>query len=319
MGFDIPMKTKGACDLMAMAQGGNMGAPAPQPRMQQPQMQAQNNFGQQQFNFNQPQQGGWNQPQQNQQGWNNQNNGFNQQAQPQQSWNQPQQQAQMQQPQQSWNQPQQNYSQQPAPQATQQAFTPKQRPQGGGVQLKKGQKVALAAAGQTLSTVQVCLGWDIKNQACDLDASAFMLDSSNRVIGDDWFVFYGQTNSPDGSVVHSGDSDGGAMGDDEIITIKLNQVNPQVQKIAFVVTINEALERGLNFSMVANAYVRVVDKATGKELNRFMLTDYYANVTSMVVGELYRHNGQWKFNAVGDGVAKDLAGLCGMYGVNVAD
>lgn len=326
MGFDIPMKTKGACDLMAMAQGG-MGASAPmqQPQMQpQQQMQAQNNFGQQQPNFNQPQQGGWNQPQQQpqqnwnnqpqqQQTWGNQNNGFNQQAQPQQSWNQPQQQAQ---PQQNWNnQPQQNYSQQPA----QQNLAPKQRPQGGGVQLKKGQKVALAAAGQTLSTVQVCLGWDIKNQACDLDASAFMLDSSNRVVGDDWFVFYGQTSSPDGSVVHSGDSDGSIMGDDEIITIKLNQVNPQVQKIAFVVTINEALEQGLNFSMVANAYARVVDKATGKELNRFMLTDYYANVTSMVVGELYRHNGQWKFNAVGDGVAKDLAGLCAMYGVNVAD
>ena len=71
--------------------------------------------------------------------------------------------------------------------------------------------------------------------------------------------------------------------------------------------------------MVANAYVRVVDKTTGQELNKFILTDYYANVTSMVVGELYRHNGVWKFNAVGDGVAKDLAGLCAMYGVNVAD
>ena len=91
-----------------------------------------------------------------------------------------------------------------------------------------------------------------------------------------------------------------------------------VKKITFVVTINEALEQGLNFSMVANAYVRVVDKTTGQELNRFQLTDYYANVTAMVVGEVYNHNGQWKFNAVGDGVAKDLAGLCGMYGVNVA-
>ena len=109
------------------------------------------------------------------------------------------------------------------------------------------------------------------------------------------------------------------MGDDEIIDINLQTINPNVKKITFVVTINEALERGLNFSMVANAYVRVVDKTTGQELNRFQLTDYYANVTSMVVGEVYNHNGQWKFNAVGDGVAKDLAGLCAMYGVNVAD
>ena len=202
----------------------------------------------------------------------------------------------------------------------QQPMQTKQRPVGNGVHLKKGQKFALAGAGGAqLSNIQVCLGWDIKNQACDLDASAFMLDANNKVVGDDWFVFYGQTSSPDGSVVHSGDSDGGQMGDDEIITVNLNGVNQSVQKITFVVTINEALDKGLNFSMVANAYVRVVDKNNGNEIARFELTDYYANVTSMVVGELYRHNGAWKFNAVGDGVAKDLYGLCTMYGVNIAD
>jgi len=214
----------------------------------------------------------------------------------------------MQQP--NMGQQMQNFNQQP---------TPKQRPQGNGVHLKKGQKVALGAPGQVLQQIQVCLGWDVTDGRCDLDASAFMLGSDNKVIGDDWFVFYGQINSPDGSVIHSGDSLGDAVGDDEIITVNLPQVNPQVQKITFVVTINEALEQGLNFSMVQNAYVRVVDKITGQELNKFILTDYYSNVTSMVVGEIYKHNGAWKFNAVGDGVAKDLAGLCAMYGVNVAD
>ena len=209
-------------------------------------------------------------------------------------------------------QPQQSYNNQPQVQ--------RQRPQGNGVHLKKGQKVALAGAnGGQLSSIKVCLGWDVINQACDLDASAFMLGADGRVPGDDWFVFYGQTTSPDGSIQHSGDSQGENTGDDETISINLNGVNTNIQKIAFVVTINEALERGLNFSMVANAYVRVVDGTTGQELNRFQLTDYYANVTSMVVGEVYRHNGAWKFNAVGDGVAKDLAGLCAMYGVNVAD
>lgn len=230
------------------------------------------------------------------------------------------------QPQQAYNpQPMQEqpiYNQQPMP--TQQAYTqqpmqPKQRPAGNGVHLKKGQKFALTPAGGQLGVIQVCLGWDVMNGACDLDASAFMLDGSSRVVGDDWFVFYGQTNSPDGSVTHSGDSNGQGVGDDEIITIDTQRVNPSVQKITFVVTINEALERGLNFSMVQNAYVRVVDRNTGNELAKFQLTDYYANVTSMVVGEIYRHNGTWKFNAIGDGVAKDLAGLCAMYGVNVAD
>ena len=109
------------------------------------------------------------------------------------------------------------------------------------------------------------------------------------------------------------------VGDDEIIDINLQTINPNTSKIVFVVTINEALERGLNFSMVTNAYVRVVDTATNTELVKFTLSDYYATVTSMVVGEVYNHNGAWKFNAVGDGVAKDLAGLCAMYGVNVAD
>lgn len=196
----------------------------------------------------------------------------------------------------------------------------RQRPAGTGVKLKKGQKVSLSQMNPNLSEIQVCLGWDILNQACDLDASAFMLGANNKVIGDDWFVFYGQPNSPDGSVVHSGDStNGAAVGDDEIITVNLNRLNPNVQKIAFVVTINEALERHLNFSMVQNAYVRVVDKSTGKELVKFMLTEYFASVTSMVVGEVYNKGGQWRFNPVGNGFAEDLAGLCGVYGVNVAD
>lgn len=204
-------------------------------------------------------------------------------------------------------------------QQPQMQYQPKQRPQGNGVHLKKGQKVNLAQNGEVLSNIQVCLGWDLKNQACDLDASAFMLGANGKVLGDDWFVFYGQTVSPDGSIQHSGDSQGEGFGDDEIISINLQGVNPNCKKIVFVVTIDEALTKGLNFSMVSNAYVRVVNKMNNQELVRFTLTDYYANVTSMVVGEVYNYNGAWKFNAVGDGVARDLAGLCEMYGVNVVD
>ena len=196
------------------------------------------------------------------------------------------------------------------------------------VSLKKGGKVSLSKAAldagvTNLKKIIVGLGWDVNRydggSDFDLDASAFMLDQNNRIIGDDWFVFYGQLNSPDGSIKHSGDSKGEGDGDDEIIDINLSMVNPNVQKIAFVVTIDEALTRGLNFSMVANAYVRIIDAITNQEIARFNLTDYYSNVTAMVVGELYRYNGIWKFNSVGDGVAKDLAGLCEMYGVQVAD
>lgn len=288
MNFDIDMNASGATSLGGMVSGG-LGAVPTQP---------------QQFN-QQPQQQQWQpQPQQ----W---------QPQSQQQFNQstPQQ---FSQPQQQFNQPQQSFQQPQPQQFNQQPLQPKVRPQGNGVILKKGQKFTLAGAGSSLNTIKVCLGWDVINQACDLDVSAFMLDANNRVIGDDWFVFYGQTTSPDGSVQHSGDSQGAGAGDDEVITINLNSVNANVQKIAFVITIDEALQKGLNFSMVANAYVRVVDASNNNEISRFSLTDYYSNVTSMVVGEVYRRNGEWKFNAVGDGKAADLAGLCQMYGVNVA-
>ena len=114
-----------------------------------------------------------------------------------------------------------------------------------------------------------------------------------------------------------GSSNGAGAGDDEVIQLQLSRVNPQVQKIAFVITINEALQRGHNFGGVQNAYVRVTDKSTGKEMIRFNLTDCYKEVTSMTVGELYRKDGTWRFNAVGQGLNTDLAGLCGFYGVNI--
>lgn len=207
----------------------------------------------------------------------------------------------------------------PAPAPAPAAAPARPMPGGGGVRLKKGQKVALAQGDTPLSEIRVCLGWTVGNVACDLDASAFMLDASGKVVGDDWFVFYGQLNSPDQSISHSGDSDGAGDGDDEVVTIRLNMIDSRVKRVVFVITINEALEKHLNFSMVAKAYVRVVNSTTGQELVNFTLTDYYTNVTSMVVGEVYNHNGVWKFNAVGDGVAKDLAGLCAMYGVNIID
>lgn len=205
-------------------------------------------------------------------------------------------------------------------QMPQQQAPPKVRPAATGVILKKGQKVNLTPNGEVLTNIRIALGWDLVNIACDLDTSAFMLGADNKVIGDDWFVFYGQLTSPDGAVVHHGDSDGTATvgGDDESVDIDLRRLNTSVKKIVFVVTINEALKNGHNFSMVKDAYVRAINMQNNKELVRFNLTDYYSNVCSMVVGELYNHNGQWKFNAVGNGLAQDLAGLCATYGVNVA-
>lgn len=295
MSFDIPMKTTGALDFSTLA-GGNTPAPTQQNMQGMQNMQNMQGAGLGNQGYTQPSmnQNMGNMGNMGGQAVNQQFNAGNNMGGYTQNMG---------------NQQVQNFQQPVA----------KKRPAvGKGVILKKGQKVALSNNGTTLKNIRVCLGWDVLNQDVDLDASAFMLGADNRIIGDDWFVFYGQPQSPDGSVNHSGDSQGQGEGDDEIISIALDRVNQSVNKITFVVTIDEALERGFNFSMVSNAYVRVVNADTNVEIARFTLSEYYNNVTSMVVGELYKHNGQWKFNPVGDGVAKDLAGLCEMYGVNVA-
>ena len=251
--------------------------------------QQQPGFGQQQAGFGQ-QQAGFGQ-----QGFNQNQAGFGQQR------------------------PVQNQYQQPASQPQQFNSQPvqKKRNFGNGVTLRKGQKMNIQAD-NSVHAIDIGLGWDAA-PGYDLDAQAFMLGANGKVLGDDWFVFYGQQTSPDGSMVHSGDSNGVGDGDDEIIHVNLDKVNPSVQKIVFIVTIDQALQMGYNFQHVQNAYMRVLNKKNNAELLRFNLSDYYANVTAMVVGEIYRHNGVWKINPVGDGVQADLAGLCARYGVNVAD
>lgn len=179
--------------------------------------------------------------------------------------------------------------------------------------IQKGQKIPLSN-NSVLTSIQAKLGWNISNPNCDVDVSAFLLNSNGKVLGDDWFVFYGQDTSPDGSTVFSDD-----IGiDKEKITINFQKLNPNVSKIVFVLTINEAIEKHLNFSMLKDAYIRILDTFTNSELVSFKMDEYYSNVTSMMIGEVYRYNGTWKFNAIGNGVARDLAGLCELYGVQVA-
>lgn len=178
----------------------------------------------------------------------------------------------------------------------------------GNVFLRKGQKMAIPDS----SGIKIALGWDILDSRCEPDASAFMLDRNGKVLGDEWFIFYGQATSPDGSVKYfTGQTD-----DDAVMHVDFRKVNPAVQRIVFSVTIYEAVEKGLNFGMTENVYARIIDSHSN-EAARFELDECYNNVTAMVLGELYRYKGEWKFNAVGSGVARDLAGFCAMYGVNL--
>ena len=180
-----------------------------------------------------------------------------------------------------------------------------------GAPLMKGQKIPITGSGR----LKIGLGWDVNDSRCDLDASAFMLDKNNRIVGDEWFIFYGQDTSPDSSVRYKVFDIGVACEDDAELTIDLNKVSPNVEKILIAITIYEASANRLNFGMVQNVYARIMDADTGKETSRFVQDECYSNVTALVLGELYRYKGAWKFNAVGSGVARDLAEFCAMYGV----
>lgn len=190
------------------------------------------------------------------------------------------------------------------------------------VSLTKGQKVDLTKGNPGLSKLLVGLGWDVNKydggSAFDLDAAAFLLTGSGKVSSDADFVFYGNLKHASGGVEHLGDNlTGEGEGDDEQIKVNLSAVPASVEKIDFTVTIYEAEERRQNFGQVSNAFIRVVDEATGTELIRYDLGEDFSIETAVVVGELYRHNGEWKFNAVGSGFQGGLEALCKNYGVNV--
>ncbi|GEB51265.1 MULTISPECIES: TerD family protein [Streptomyces] len=190
-----------------------------------------------------------------------------------------------------------------------------------GVSLAKGGNVSLSKEAPGLSAVLVGLGWDVRTTTgadYDLDASALLCDGSGKVLSDQHFVFYNNLKSPDGSVEHTGDNlTGEGEGDDEVIKVDLSAVPAGAEKIVFPVSIHEAEQRGQNFGQVSNAYIRVVNQSGGSELARYDLTEDAATETAMVFGELYRHNGEWKFRAVGQGYASGLAGIAQDFGVNV--
>ena len=191
-----------------------------------------------------------------------------------------------------------------------------------GITLAKGQKVDLTKSNPGLKNVVVGLGWDINKydggHSFDLDTAAFLTAGNGKVTSDTDFVFYNNLRHPSGAVTHLGDNlTGVGEGDDEQIKVSLDQVPANIEKIAFTVTIHEAMERNQNFGQVSNSYIRVMDEATGTELIRYDLGEDFSIETAIVVGELYRHNGEWKFNAVGSGYQGGLAALCGNFGINI--
>lgn len=189
------------------------------------------------------------------------------------------------------------------------------------ISLQKGQKIDLTKTNPGLKNVVVGLGWDVNKydggSDFDLDTSAFLIDASGKAPSDSSFIFYGNLKSECGSVQHMGDNlTGAGDGDDEQIKVDLSKVPANIEKIAFTVTIYDYETRQQNFGQVSNAYIRIVDEATGTELIRYDLCEDFSIETALVVGELYRNNGEWKFCAVGSGFGGGLAALCANYGLN---
>ncbi|WP_181787824.1 TerD family protein [Streptomyces phytophilus] len=189
------------------------------------------------------------------------------------------------------------------------------------VSLSKGGNVSLTKEAPGLTAVTVGLGWDVRTTTgvdFDLDASAIAVNAEGRVFSDQHFIFFNNRQSPDQTIVHTGDNvTGEGAGDDEQINVNLAGLPAEIDKIVFPVSIYDAETRSQSFGQVRNAFIRVVNQAGGTEIARYDLSEDAATETAMVFGELYRNGAEWKFRAVGQGYASGLAGIAQDFGVTV--
>lgn len=189
------------------------------------------------------------------------------------------------------------------------------------VSLSKGGNVSLSKEAPGLTSVTVGLGWDSRvtdGAAFDLDASVFICGEDGKVRNDTDFVFYNNKLGANAAVEHQGDNrTGDGAGDDEAVKVDLSKLPADVKKVVFAVTIHEADTRAQNFGQIGNAYIRVLNSAGGVELARYDLSEDYSTETALIFGELYRHNTEWKFKAVGAGFAGGLGPLAASHGVSL--
>ncbi|MBN3729751.1 MULTISPECIES: TerD family protein [unclassified Burkholderia] len=189
------------------------------------------------------------------------------------------------------------------------------------VSLSKGGNVSLSKEAPGLSEIVVGLGWDPRvtdGTEFDLDASIFVTGENGKVLNDASFIFYNNKKSADGSIEHLGDNRSGqGDGDDEQVNVKLAGLAADVKKLVFAVTIHDAEARKQSFGQVSNAYIRVVNKADSKEIARYDLSEDASTETAMIFGELYRHNDEFKFKAIGQGFTGGLKPLAEAHGVSI--
>ncbi|WP_413164054.1 TerD family protein [Capilliphycus salinus ALCB114379] len=186
------------------------------------------------------------------------------------------------------------------------------------INLSKGERINLSKEAPGLKTAGIGLGWDINatdtGAAFDLDASVFMLGGNGKIPNEKYFVFYNNLQSPDDSVKHLGDSrTGEGGGDDETIQIDLTKVEAAVQEIIFIVTIHEADTRRQNFGQVRNSFIRIYDETTQQEIAKYELEEDFSRETALEFGRLYKKDGEWRFQAVGEGYNSGLQNFVDKY------
>lgn len=196
------------------------------------------------------------------------------------------------------------------------------------INLQKGQRIDLTKGNAGLNEIMVGLGWDPAEQPksgggflgglfgggggkvanIDCDASAILLKNDRLAARED-VVYFGNLNVLNGAVAHAGDNlTGAGEGDDEQIVVRLKSIPADYNRLIFVVNIYDAANRNQHFGMIRNAFIRIVDKSTGKELLKYNLTDDYANQRTLITGEIYRHGDDWKFAAIGTGTQDNSIG-----------
>lgn len=173
------------------------------------------------------------------------------------------------------------------------------------INLQKGSRVDLTKTNQNVKKFTVGLGWNPNTSvggSFDLDVSAFILGANGKRVSDNHFVFYNNKKSPNDFVVHNGDNiSGEGEGDDETLIVDFTKATPEEEKIVFVVTIHEAATKNQNFGQVNGSYIRIMDSETSTEIMKYDLGEDFSTETAVVFGELYKKDGEWKFNAAGVG------------------
>jgi tellurium resistance protein TerD len=175
--------------------------------------------------------------------------------------------------------------------------------------LAKGESCNLSQEIPGVKRLMIGLGWELTTKQLDLDASVFMIGSNGKLINNNYFIYYNNLKSPDGSLHHTGDNQTGeGMDDDEAILVNLDAIHKEVTDLVVVVTINDAEENNYTFGLLKDAYVRLYDVASKKEIVKYDLDAENSGNSDIEFARLHRQGNEWTFTAIGKGSGKGLEG-----------